>query len=235
MNTQKQIKQELDRNGLTKDILINEIFYTIQGEGPYSGKPAVFIRLAGCNLQCAWCDTEYTKSEEMNLLLIGLKVASLFKKSGQDLSRLVVITGGEPFRQDISHLCTRLIAMQYTVQIETNGALSNEDFPWDKVDVVASPKVKYIHPDILKHAKYFKYVISSDDEKSITGTPLFGTQINQGGGRPRTILEGKQIYLTPLDSKDKEQNYLNLNTTLELCLKFGYNINIQIHKLLNVR
>ena len=84
---------------------VHSIFHTIQGEGPFAGTPAVFIRLAGCNLKCPGCDTEYTsKRKEMTVAQI---LDAIYEVSSIT-TKLVVITGGEPFRQDLTRLLNAL-------------------------------------------------------------------------------------------------------------------------------
>src|SRR5574343_1826946 len=81
---------------------VHSIFSTIQGEGPFCGRPAVFVRLAGCNLQCPGCDTDYTQNRarldyEIILSIIRDQLALTASKAN-----LIVVTGGEPFRQNIA-------------------------------------------------------------------------------------------------------------------------------------
>ena len=98
---------------------LTEIFYSIQGESSFIGRPCVFIRTTACNLRCVWCDTAYSfyGGEEMRLDDIMKRVASYGCK-------LVEITGGEPMLQkEIYELCDRLLAADYTVLIETGGSL----------------------------------------------------------------------------------------------------------------
>ena len=98
---------------------INEIFYSIQGESLHAGLPCVLVRLAGCNLRCVYCDTEYAYDEgaEMSIEEIREQIAGY-------PCRLVEITGGEPLCQDETpHLITRLIDAGHTVLLETNGTL----------------------------------------------------------------------------------------------------------------
>ena len=71
---------------------INEIFYSLQGEGHFTGRPAIFIRLAGCNLRCPFCDTDFTSYTEM-------AVADILKAIASYPARFVVLTGGEPSLQ----------------------------------------------------------------------------------------------------------------------------------------
>lgn len=106
---------------------INEIFYSIQGEGYWSGAAAVFVRLAGCNLKCPWCDT---KHEEINFqVAVGSvrdAVTNAFNQNISDensmpFTKMVVITGGEPTIQDIRPLVKVLTAEGYFVTIESNG------------------------------------------------------------------------------------------------------------------
>ncbi len=103
---------------------INEIFYSIQGEGFHAGKPAVFIRLAGCNLNCPWCDTDHSKKMEMTEVEIKEKAIEMSRSTS-----LVVITGGEPTFYDLRPLSLVLsegidskdIEYFCEVQVETNG------------------------------------------------------------------------------------------------------------------
>jgi 7-carboxy-7-deazaguanine synthase len=98
---------------------LTEIFYSIQGESSFIGRPCVFIRTTACNLRCTWCDTTYSfyGGEEMSLDDIIQKVASYGCKR-------VEITGGEPMLQkEIYALCDRLLAAEYTVLLETGGSL----------------------------------------------------------------------------------------------------------------
>ncbi len=98
---------------------ITEIFYSIQGESSFIGRPCVFIRTTGCNLRCVWCDTTYSfyGGEEIGLDDVMKKVESYGCK-------LAEITGGEPMLQkEIYELCDRLLAANYTVLMETGGSL----------------------------------------------------------------------------------------------------------------
>jgi len=100
-------------------LVINEIFYSIQGESSYAGQPCVFIRLSGCNLRCAWCDTAYAFDDGQTLTLdeVIAKVATY-------ACPLVEVTGGEPLLQpDVLPLLTRLCDLGKTVLLETNGAV----------------------------------------------------------------------------------------------------------------
>ncbi|MDR0843449.1 MAG: radical SAM protein [Acidobacteriota bacterium] len=96
---------------------INEIFYSIQGESSFAGQPCTFIRLTGCNLRCAWCDTRYafTEGTEMSVPEIVQSIESY-------PTRLVLVTGGEPMLQDEVHrLFDALLDCGYTVLLETGG------------------------------------------------------------------------------------------------------------------
>ena len=97
---------------------INEIFYSLQGESSYAGRPCVFIRLTGCNLRCSYCDTRYAYEEGMDreLDLIIDQVSSY-------RCPLVEITGGEPLIQvETPTLILRLLERNFKVLLETNGS-----------------------------------------------------------------------------------------------------------------
>ena len=103
-----------DHDGLSLDVV--EVFPTIQGEGPFAGRPATFIRLAGCHLKCSFCDTDFTSNRAL------VTVFELGARVEKHRHGLVVLTGGEPMRQNIVPLCEALVAGGYTVQIETAGS-----------------------------------------------------------------------------------------------------------------
>ncbi len=85
---------------LGENLDVQEIFPTLQGEGPYVGQPSVFIRLGGCNLACSFCDTEFDSYKKISLKKILSQVEKLAKNSsGKIVRKLIVITGGEPLRQ----------------------------------------------------------------------------------------------------------------------------------------
>ncbi|MDI6688563.1 MAG: radical SAM protein [Desulfobacterales bacterium] len=98
-------------------LLINEIFYSIQGESLYNGLPCVFVRLTGCNLRCIYCDTRYAYEEG-----IEMELSEILQKVANYHCQLVEITGGEPLLQhDTPLLISKLIEKEYEVLLETNG------------------------------------------------------------------------------------------------------------------
>jgi len=103
-------------------MIVSEIFKSIQGESTYTGLPCVFIRLAGCDLRCNWCDTPYARVPEGAL---ELTVEEILAKVRFFDCRLVEITGGEPLQQsETGALATALLDAGCRVLIETNGSIS---------------------------------------------------------------------------------------------------------------
>jgi 7-carboxy-7-deazaguanine synthase len=97
---------------------INEVFYSIQGESSFAGRPCVFVRLTGCNLRCSYCDTRYAY-DKGNTLEIDEIVAEV----GSYGCHLVEITGGEPLiQEETPALIQRLLDEDYEVLLETNGS-----------------------------------------------------------------------------------------------------------------
>lgn len=99
---------------MTKFYKVNDIFYTIQGEGFFTGTPAVFVRFSGCNLHCDFCDTDFKASLEMTAEDIVTTVMQYHSKH-------VVLTGGEPSLQTDAELVSALHGEGFFIQIETNG------------------------------------------------------------------------------------------------------------------
>lgn len=137
---------------------VNEIFYSLQGEGYYTGTPAVFLRFSGCNRKCAFCDTDHFEGKAMTADEIAAACAAF-------PTRHLVATGGEPLLQLDSDLLRILKAEGFYVQIETNGSLpapvevdwvtcSPKDAPW-KIDRVDELKIVYQGQDVEETAKFF--------------------------------------------------------------------------------
>ena len=116
---------------------INEIFYSLQGEGANTGMPVIFIRFAGCNLKCSWCDTRHQSFKELDEVTI-IKYLQLFLPC-----KRIIFTGGEPTLQNYNLLVKSLNKLGYWLGIETNGTSNRkklENFDW----VTISPKNKDI-------------------------------------------------------------------------------------------
>jgi 7-carboxy-7-deazaguanine synthase len=103
---------------------INEIFYSIQGEGKWTGLPNVFIRTSGCNLRCNFCDTKYAYFDGENI-----SIEEILQKIKKYPCKKVCITGGEPLLQEeISKLIESLQKDDYCITIETNGSKPLKEF-----------------------------------------------------------------------------------------------------------
>lgn len=224
----KQTIEKITNNSEHIDMV--DMFRTIQGEGPYAGHPAVFVRLAGCNLRCPGCDTDYTSFRRIkDIDSICAQIDVLLTPN-----KLVVITGGEPFRQNISKLINRLISMSITVQIETNGTIEPGYPIPSEVTVVCSPKTPKINNYILGRADNFKYVINHNSVDANDGLPVSALGLSKKRvARPLEGFKGN-IYLQPEDVKNEYQNMLNTEAALRSCLEYGYVLQLQIHKIIGV-
>jgi 7-carboxy-7-deazaguanine synthase len=210
---------------------VHSIFHTIQGEGPFTGFPAIFVRLAGCNLQCPQCDTDYTdKRERMAPEAVVDAVRKLHPGP-----RLVVITGGEPFRQNITMLAQLLLDEEFPVQVETNGTLPPPpDFPHG-VYIIVSPKAGKVHPETADRAIAVKYVLSANSVSPEDGLPLRVLDHTAPSyGVARLDVPPESIYLQPADMQDEYLNAANLEAVRRSCMKHGYILQLQVHKLLGV-
>lgn len=231
MNIQPIVKQDLRNDG---KIRLHHMFSTIQGEGPFVGVPAVFLRLAGCNLQCPLCDTDYTSRE--SLITPDEVVKQVYKLTSP--SKLVVITGGEPFTQNLAPLVDALFDHGFTIQIETNGTLFLHDFPYEKLTVVCSPKAGKVSQLLTPHIKAYKYVIHADSVAADDGLPLHALDHPAAPrvARPHQGFTGR-IYVQPVDvgePLDSLENSRHLRAAIWSCLKFGYTLGLQTHKIINM-
>jgi 7-carboxy-7-deazaguanine synthase len=205
---------------------VTETFKTLQGEGPFVGMPAIFIRLGGCNLQCNFCDTEFDNFKKIHIDEILLKINSLaFNEDNIKTHKLVVITGGEPLRQPIEKFCELLIANNYLVQIETNGTLYRR-LP-SQVKIICSPKVvnnKYhrIREDLLKIISCFKFIISFNNSDY--------SNVPEIGQSDYNI----EVFVQPMDEYDQLKNFENTKRAIFLCDKYGFRLSLQTHKILSL-
>lgn len=137
-----------------------ETFASLQGEGARQGEPAVFVRLAGCNLRCPFCDTKYAlkggREETVEDILV--RIASLRLSLP---AAWVVVTGGEPLLQDITPLVKGLHGLGLRVQVETNGTLEPRP-PADWYSLSPKPPAYSYHLLFLKKASEIKLVVSRD-------------------------------------------------------------------------
>ena len=149
-------KEVLKREG--KFLPLMEHFYTLQGEGMHAGKAAYFIRLAGCDVGCHWCDVKDSWDENTHPLTDMEALA----KEATDLSKTIVITGGEPLMWNLDFLTSKLKEFGATIHIETSGAYSlSGQLDW----ITLSPKKRAeVKPDVLEKASELKCIIFNNDD-----------------------------------------------------------------------
>lgn len=187
---------------------INEIFCSIQGEGHYTGTPAVFIRTSGCNLHCPFCDTRHEDGRELSIGDI-VATASAFAP------RHVVLTGGEPALQDqLPELVDVLHKVGFNIQIETNGTLPlPPGIDW----VTCSPKI--LGKTIILSPHELKVVYSGQDMQ------------------PYEKLFTPRIWsLQPCDTGDDARNRQILAASIEYVTQHPqWRLSLQTHKLIGIK
>lgn len=167
---------------------INEIFYSLQGEGYFTGTPAVFLRMSGCNLKCSFCDTDHEDYTEMSPVQIAEALRAY-------PARHVVITGGEPSLQLDQMLVDLLHDEGWFIQIETNGTNQlPEEIDW----VTCSPKPGPTGEISvrLRHIDELKVVYEGQDVESIANSipamhyflqPCSSQRYPGGSNTPETV------------------------------------------------
>lgn len=122
-----------------------EIFRTLQGEGPQTGRPSIFVRLSGCNLTCSWCDTPYTwdwDRFDKDAERVGLSAEALADRIRALGPEPLVLTGGEPLVQQKGLPALLDLLADRTVDIETNGTIAPSEALVGRIDTfVVSPKL----------------------------------------------------------------------------------------------
>jgi len=140
-------------------MIINKIFYSLQGEGFLAGVPSMFVRLAGCPLRCRWCDTKYawdqTSGQDYTIAKIVDTVLRKESPGQQNQSKFLVVTGGEPMiNSDLPQLVQELKAADKHITIETAGIAYIPDIPCDLMSI--SPKLSNSNPKDPVLAKIHK-------------------------------------------------------------------------------
>jgi 7-carboxy-7-deazaguanine synthase len=188
---------------------VNEIFYSIQGEGLRSGQASVFVRLSGCNLRCDFCDTNHSQFEEITEERIIARVRSIGNGC-----RWVVLTGGEPLIQPVGKLISMLRQQSYKVQVETNGLTGTEGCGANHLTV--SPKGVVSQQALGRNTTEIK-VVARDENDVLRAESMLGW--------------GVPVYLQPV-SNDPEAIKLCVQSVLKNpALRLG----VQVHKLIGIR
>jgi len=144
---------------------IVEIFPSIQGEGLRQGEATIFIRLGGCNLRCAFCDTKYAweGGRDYSAEQILEKVKKIEKRFP---CQWLCLTGGEPLLQDVGGLLQKLKKKKFKIQVETNATIYR-DLPVDWYTISPKPEKYFYQPEYKNRAKEVKLIVSRDLEVGI--------------------------------------------------------------------
>lgn len=191
-----------------------EDFYTVQGEGYHSGKPAYFIRLGGCDVGCRWCDAKYTWNPKM---YPPTEVATIISRAASCSAQAIVITGGEPLLYPLGELTRGLHERGLEIFLETSGTqpLSGE-FDW----VCLSPK-RQLPPleEAFRRADELKVIIQTEDD------------LNWAVECSKRVKSKCRLYLQPEWSV-----YEKIIPTIVEWVKENpvWNISIQTHKFMHI-
>lgn len=214
---------------------VNEIFTTIQGEASFTGTPATFVRLQGCPVGCAWCDTKHTwylNADKVSTLHeLDAKTADSERYAWVECADIVqrartdhvVLTGGEPCLYDLVELTSQLIQAGHSVQIETSGTQpvrAHED-----TFVTVSPKVRmpggfHLDDSALKRADEIKMPVGRMRD-------IYELQELIDTGR---VLSATPVYLQPLSLSAKATALC-----VEQAIARNWHVSIQTHKMIGVR
>ena len=233
---------------------VNEIFYSLQGEGANAGTPAVFVRFAGCNLRCPFCDTDFDSYTEMSADEIADEV-------GQYPADFVVLTGGEPSLQVDENLVAVLRSRDLVIAIETNGT---HPLPYDIDWVTLSPKegsqivlteadevkVVYVGQDVEPYLNipadhHFLQPCRKEEQACETQTPSRGSLRNKVqnentlicGESDNPSFERLETFSTSQSAFIHTQQAIdNSEEVIRYILKHPeWSLSVQLHKLLGIR
>lgn len=202
-------------------MFINEIFYSIQGEGRYMGTPVIFLRTQGCSLHCPWCDSANTWITGTNEYDIKKLLPDL-QRAAHGKTNRIVITGGEPTEQKDLYVIARELKMEgYSLHLETNG--TNYVSPGYFDHVVCSPKPGNDYKIPGGQIDELKFVIGADDD---VNKIINGAVRDKWAGR---------IWLQP-----KANGQEILSTSVKACVQAAMldprlRVGVQLHKIIGVQ
>jgi 7-carboxy-7-deazaguanine synthase len=191
-----------------------EDFYTIQGEGFFQGHAAYFIRLAGCDVGCVWCDVKESWDAAAHPLVPVNEIVEKAKNSG---TPMVVITGGEPAMYDLTVLTQTLKTAGLQTNIETSGVYPLTG-TWDWV-CFSPKKFKAPHPSIFSSADELKIIVYNKSDFS--WAEEFASRVS----------DTCKLYLQPEWSKEKEMLPLIIDYVKD---HPQWAVSLQIHKYMNI-
>jgi organic radical activating enzyme len=139
---------------------ISEIFFSLQGEGLRQGEPTIFIRLAGCNLRCSFCDTKYAWEGGRDKTTTDI-LDEVNKIKHSHPAKWICFTGGEPLLQDIRPLLLQLKKENFEIQVETNATVFKR-IPVDWYTLSPKPEKYYFHPLYKSRAKEIKLIVTRE-------------------------------------------------------------------------
>ena len=203
---------------------VNEIFFTLQGEGAHSGIPAVFVRFSGCNLRCPWCDTDFTDSTPMTAEQIVSTMLDLYD-TPNERRKMCVLTGGEPSLQVDQPLIDALHKAGFYICIETNGTHPlPEGIDW----ITCSPKegTKLA----LKRVNEVKVVFTGTYDPEI-----WRTQLEAEHWMLQHLLYTGECLIENVDSGQYDRND-SLDDTVRYILAHPFwRLSVQLHKIAGLR
>ena len=203
-----------------KTYRVNNIFYSLQGEGRNTGRAAVFVRFAGCNLRCPFCDTEFDTYTEMTAEEIIAKAASLHPSSST-LPSFIVLTGGEPTLQVDEAFVDLLHNAGYEVAMESNGTRpAPQNLDW----LTVSPKARGERQEVRGERMPDELKIVFDEH---TDPNEFLSSLSSS----HTPL----LYLQPCDTGDAQRN----EAITQACVDYikqhpQWRLSLQTHKLIGI-
>ncbi|MFQ5899985.1 MAG: radical SAM protein [Thermodesulfobacteriota bacterium] len=196
---------------------IIEIFFSIQGESTFSGLPCIFVRVAGCNLRCNYCDTSYAYKEEGE----ELTVDEIIRRAGCFSSKRVEITGGEPLLQKDTHLLMyRLLEHGYQVLLETNGSMTLEGLDSRVVKIVDIKTISSGFEESFK-PENLKFIDQKDQIKFVIGDRKDYEWVKERI-KSYSLASRRNLLLSPVYKR------LSPSTLADWILKDGLDVRLQI-------
>ena len=225
---------------MTKTYRVNEIFYSLQGEGRNTGRAAVFVRFAGCNLRCPFCDTDFDSYTPMTAEDIVAAITDVVPFAQQPIGTplLVVLTGGEPTLQVDEPFVDLLHRHAFEVAMESTGTRpAPRNLDWLTVSPKNDSREGWKAEDGVRTPNELKIVFDEDTDPESYLTPHSTLHAPQEGLHPsrESIHLPRYLYLQPCDTGDPRRNA----RITALCIDYikrhpWWRLSLQTHKLVGI-
>jgi 7-carboxy-7-deazaguanine synthase len=203
-------------------IKIADIDQGIERDGPNAGLSAVYIHMAGCQLECWYCESADERGDERAITSVVIEINNMRGRTQVGDKPICVLTGGDPMMQKIGPFVETLLGHGWKVQVETHGEEWTDLPDSEDLELICSPKSSKVHTFVKSRATAWRYMIrEADDYERRDGLPVCNTQRIDGSREPVTKpTRGRPVWLQPVTEEGRTEK--NTRAARSRAMEYGY-------------